>query len=215
MLQRPENEWDYLERHLDEIASPMQHRHCMMASSNSDLWEKSAKFQHVHPTTAAMCCHPERCRKADKWPTWCWPGLFYSQLHQPACAATQSGARKQTNGPPGTDQAFLQLAATSAMCCHPERCTHLPHPVPPLISAIVQNLSSKRIAPTDNMQPKSDNAKTVSLVGEGLNRMSILNYFCSCKVKSWWLWSWQTGNMFFRSGDTLAAEFRCWPKFHS
>ena len=34
--------------------------------------------------------------------------------------------------------------------------THPPPPIPPFL--LVQNLSSKRIAPTDNMRPKSDDA---------------------------------------------------------
>ena len=54
-------------------------------------------------------------------------------------------------------RAFLQPAATAAMHCHPEGCTHPPPPVPPFLLA--QNLPSKRIAPTDNMRPKSDDAK--------------------------------------------------------
>ena len=66
-------------------------------------------------------------------------------------------ARKWTNSPPGADQGFLQPAATAAMHCHPEGCTHPPPLVPPFL--LVQNLSSKQIVPTDNMQPKSDDAK--------------------------------------------------------
>ena len=84
-------------------------------------------------------------------------------------------ARKQTNGPPVIDQgfstgscnhhhalsgkavAFLQAAATATMHCQAERWTHPPPPVPSFLLA--QNLSSKRIAPTDNMWPKSDDAK--------------------------------------------------------
>ena len=57
---------------------------------------------------------------------------------------------------PALTKAFLQAAATAAMHCQPERCTHPPPPVPPFLLA--QNLSSKRIAPTDNMRPKSDDA---------------------------------------------------------
>ena len=45
----------------------------------------------------------------------------------------------------------------AAMHCQPEGCTHPPPPVPPFL--LVRNLSSKRIVPTDNMQPKTDNAK--------------------------------------------------------
>ena len=46
-------------------------------------------------------------------------------------------------------RAFLQL----------EQCTHPPPPVPPFLLVHVQNLSSKQIVPTDNMQPKPDDAK--------------------------------------------------------
>ena len=58
--------------------------------------------------------------------------------------------RKQNNGPPGID-VFLQPAATAAMDCHFPGDTH-PWP-PPLIPTflLAQNLSSKWIAPTDNM----------------------------------------------------------------
>ena len=55
---------------------------------------------------------------------------------------------------PALTRAFLQLTATAAMHCHSESCTH---PPPPFL--LVQNPSSKRIAPTDNMQPKSDDAE--------------------------------------------------------
>ena len=55
-------------------------------------------------------------------------------------------------------RAFLQPAATAAMHSHPEGFTHPPpSPVHPFLLA--KNLSSKRIASTDNMPPKSDDAK--------------------------------------------------------
>ena len=53
-------------------------------------------------------------------------------------------------------KAFLQAAGTAAMHCQPEQCTHPPPPVPPFL--VAQNLSSKQIAPTDNMRPKFDDA---------------------------------------------------------
>ena len=71
-------------------------------------------------------------------------------------------ARKQTNGPPSIDQGFStgscnSCHALSARVVHPP--THHPPnpPVPPF--PLVQNLSSKQIVPTDNLQPKTDNAK--------------------------------------------------------
>ena len=112
-----------------------------------------------------------------------------NRRHALSARAVPVCARKQTNGPPGIDQgfstgscnrrhalsacpfvqesrqmahpaltkAFLQAAATAAMHCQPERCTHPPPPVP--LFLLAQSLSSKRIAPTDNMRPKSDDAK--------------------------------------------------------
>ena len=58
---------------------------------------------------------------------------------------------------PSLTRAFTQAAATGAMHHQPEQCTHSPPPVPPFLLA--QNLSSKQIAPTDNMRPKTDDAK--------------------------------------------------------
>ena len=54
-------------------------------------------------------------------------------------------------------RAFLQPAATATIHCQPEGCTQPPPPIPPFL--LVQNVSSKWIAPTDNMQPKSDVTK--------------------------------------------------------
>ena len=58
---------------------------------------------------------------------------------------------------PSLTKAFLQPATTATMCCQAEWCTHPLPPVTPFLLA--QNLSSKWIVPTDNMWPKSDNAK--------------------------------------------------------
>ena len=44
-------------------------------------------------------------------------------------------------------RAFLQPAATATMHCHPPDDTHPSHLIPPILLA--QNLSSKRIMPTD------------------------------------------------------------------
>ena len=65
----------------------------------------------------------------------CWLGVFYSQLQQPRCTVTQS------------DHFYSQLQLTAAMHCHPQWYTHPPPLVTPFLLA--QNLSSKRIAPTD------------------------------------------------------------------
>ena len=58
---------------------------------------------------------------------------------------------------PSQTKAFLQAAATAIMRCQAERWTHPPPPVPSFLLA--QNLSSKRIASTYNMRPKSDAKK--------------------------------------------------------
>ena len=53
---------------------------------------------------------------------------------------------------PVSTKAFLQLAKTAAICTACHDYASPPPPVPPFLLA--QNLSSKQIAPTDNMQPK-------------------------------------------------------------
>ena len=49
-------------------------------------------------------------------------------------------------------KALLQPAKAAAMCTVPRAETRPPPPIQPFLLA--QNLSSKQIAPTDNMQPK-------------------------------------------------------------
>ena len=70
--------------------------------------------------------------------------------------------RKQTNGPPGTDQGLSTASYNShhavTQHCYPEGCNH-PPPLSPFLLA--QNLSSKQIAPTDNMRPKSTMPKSI------------------------------------------------------
>ena len=100
------------------------------------------------PPTRERSSGLKSCLKCQKWSPYKAKGAFST----PVCA------RRQTNGPPAAlTGAFLQAAATAAMHCQPERCTHPRPPVPPFLLA--QNLSSKRIAPTDNMWPKTDDAK--------------------------------------------------------
>ena len=53
---------------------------------------------------------------------------------------------------PVLTKAFLQPAKAVAMCTALRAETHPPPPIPPFLLA--QNLSSKRIAPTDNVRPK-------------------------------------------------------------
>ena len=64
-------------------------------------------------------------------------------------AEEQFCAKKGRNSQASVDQ---QPAKTATMHCHPLGDTHLPRPVPPFL--LVQNLSFKWIAPTDNMQSK-------------------------------------------------------------
>ena len=56
-------------------------------------------------------------------------------------------------------RAFLQPAATATMHCDPEGCTHPLSHAPPFL--LEQNLSSKWIAPTDNMWPSQTTPKSV------------------------------------------------------
>ena len=53
---------------------------------------------------------------------------------------------------PVPSKAFLQPAKAATMCTAPRAETRPPPPIPPFLLA--QNLSSKRIVPTDNMWPK-------------------------------------------------------------
>ena len=53
---------------------------------------------------------------------------------------------------PVPTKALLQPAKAAAMCTASRAETHPPPPIPPFL--LVQNLSSKWIAPTDNMRPK-------------------------------------------------------------
>ena len=49
-------------------------------------------------------------------------------------------------------KALLKLAKAAAVCRAPRAETRPHPPIPPFL--LTQNLSSKRIAPTDNMRPK-------------------------------------------------------------
>ena len=69
---------------------------------------------------------------------------------------------------PVPTKAFLQPAKTAAICT---ACPCPPPPVPPFL--LVQNLSSKPITPTDNMQPKLSGCVHSSSVVKGLIRRLI------------------------------------------
>ena len=61
-------------------------------------------------------------------------------------------AKKQNNGPPGIDQGFSTASCNSRHAMVPSR-WHPPTSSRPTLSASAEPISSKRIAPTDNMQP--------------------------------------------------------------
>ena len=58
---------------------------------------------------------------------------------------------------PVSTKAVLQPAKAAAMRTAPHAETRPPFPI--LAFLLAQNLSLKQITPTDNMRPKSDNAK--------------------------------------------------------
>ena len=82
------------------------------------------------------------CQKGEKWPSQCRPRLFYSQPRQLPCARQLAV----------NDQGFSTASQGSCHAHGSSRWTHPPPPIPPFL--LVQNLSSKQIAPTDNMRPK-------------------------------------------------------------
>ena len=57
------------------------------------------------------------------------------------------------------------------MHCQPERCTPLP---------LAQNLSSKRIVPTDDMWPKSDDTKRRHQLLKGEENMKFISATLKC-----------------------------------
>ena len=61
-------------------------------------------------------------------------------------------SKRREMAKPVPTMAFLQLAKAAAMCTALCAETHPPPPISPFL--VAQNLSSKRIAPTDNVWPK-------------------------------------------------------------
>ena len=72
---------------------------------------------------------------------------------------------------PVPTKAFLQPAKAAVMCTAPRAETR-PPPIPPFLLA--QNLSSKRIEPTDNMRPKLDDTKWCHQWLKGFNCLIII-----------------------------------------
>ena len=61
-------------------------------------------------------------------------------------------AKRERNGPASADQGLSIASQDSHMCMACHNYARPPPPIPPFLLA--QNLSSKQIAPTDNMRPK-------------------------------------------------------------
>ena len=88
----------------------------------------------------------ECCLQVQKWCPYKGRGV----IPEPVCAS------KVRNGPAGADQGFSTASQGS---CHVHGTPSWNPPTSPYLTFLLaQNLSSKRIAPTDNMRPKSDDA---------------------------------------------------------
>ena len=88
-----------------------------------------------------MLLRTESCLKRQKWSPYKVKGLF----------STLICTRKQKNGPPSADQAHSIASYNSCHAPSANAVDSPPSPVPPFLLA--QNLSSKWIAPTDNIRP--------------------------------------------------------------
>ena len=77
-------------------------------------------------------------------PKWC-PYKARGVVPEPVCA------NKARNGPATADQGSSLASQDSCHVYGTPGWTHPPPPIPPFL--LVQNLSSKQIAPTDNMRP--------------------------------------------------------------
>ena len=71
--------------------------------------------------------------------------------------------KKERNGPASADQGFSTASQGRCYVHGPRTETRPPLPIPPFLLA--QNLSSKRIVPTDNMWPKLQDEYTQWLKG--------------------------------------------------
>ena len=78
---------------------------------------------------------------------WC-PYKARGVVPEPVCPNKRNGPATANHGSSLASQGSCHVHSTP-------RWTHPPRPILPFLLA--QNLSSKRIAPTDNMWPKSDN----------------------------------------------------------
>ena len=116
-----------------------------------------------------MLLWTKNCLNCQKWSPYKVKGVFST----PICA------RKKTNGTLVIDQGY---STGSYNHHHAEQWTHPPPPIPPFL--LTQNISSKQIAPTDNMQPKSDGAQKASSVVKGLSRLLTMPLIVSLQLHS-------------------------------
>ena len=114
---------------------------CGLQVTTSELSMVRAPGQHALHLT-------ECCLQVQKW----CPYKGREVVPEPVCA------NKVRNGLASSDQ---QPAKAAAMYTAPHAETRPPPPILPFLLA--QNLSSKGIAPTDNMRPKSDD--TMAVIG--------------------------------------------------
>ena len=109
-----------------------------------------ASIQWSGPSDQRTLFRIKSCLKCQKWSPYKVKGVF----------STTVCARKQTNGPPGIDQGF---STSSCNRCHAlsARAVHPPTSTCPTLSASAEPIFKMDclIAPTDNMQPKSDDTK--------------------------------------------------------
>ena len=87
----------------------------------------------------------ESCLKCQEWSPYKAKGVY----SRPDCG------RGQNNGSPDIDQGFSTASCHNHHVVSPSGWHHPPPLVPPFLLA--QNLSSKRIVPTDKMRPNFDN----------------------------------------------------------
>ena len=113
-------------------------------------------------------------------------------------------ARKQNGGPPGIDQGFSTASCNSHHACTVTlwvTSTHPPPFLPPFL--LVQNLSSKQIARTDNMWPNSSSA--VKIKGPAGESHSLCLY-----LYDWFRWGGASSStLTVRSSQTLLWVHTC------
>ena len=142
---------------------------CLHPGVNPPISPYPAFFASAKTYLQNGLCQLITCGQSHGAPTWPnhthslasfqWSGCPYKArgvVPEPVCA------NKVRNGPASADQGFSTASQGSCHVHGTPGWTHPPPPIPPFFLA--QNLSSKRIAPSDNMRPKSD----ASLVIKGL-----------------------------------------------